>query len=62
MKRQWILGLAAAVGVSLLSATPGSGDDKKVTNDKKPATAASKPAASTTANGPLIVCRLPVRR
>jgi hypothetical protein len=46
MKRQWIFRLTVAVGVALLAARPGFGDDKNVTNIKKPATDAKKPAAN----------------
>src|ERR1700722_4318860 len=43
MKREWILGLATAAGMSLLIALPVFGGDKNVSNIKKPSTDASKP-------------------
>jgi hypothetical protein len=43
MKREWILGLATAAGMSLLTALPVIGGDKNVSNIKKPSTDASKP-------------------
>jgi hypothetical protein len=43
MKREWILGLATAAGMSLLTALPIFGSDKAVSNIKKPSTDASKP-------------------
>jgi len=46
MKRKWILRLAVTVGMALLAATPGFGDDKNATNVKKPAADAKKPAAN----------------
>ena len=41
MKREWILNLATAAGMSLLAAMPGFGNDK---NLKQPTADANKPA------------------
>jgi hypothetical protein len=46
MKREWILGLATAAGMSLLTALPVFGSDKNVSNIKKPSTDASKPVVN----------------
>jgi hypothetical protein len=46
MKREWILGLATAAGMSLLIALPVFGGDKNVSNIKKPTTDASKPVVN----------------
>jgi hypothetical protein len=46
MKRQSMFRLTVAVGMALLAAMPAFGDDKNVTNVKKPAADAKKPAAN----------------
>jgi hypothetical protein len=43
MKREWILGLATAAGMSLLAAMPIFGGDSGVTNVKKPVADTNKP-------------------
>jgi len=46
MKREWILGLATAAGMSLLTALPVFGGDKILSNIKKPSTDAAKPVVN----------------
>jgi hypothetical protein len=46
MKREWILGLATAAGMSLLAAMPVFGGDKIVMNIKKPGTDTNKPVVN----------------
>ena len=62
MKRERVLCLAAALGMSLLIATRGAGDDKNVKvkkpDDKKPAVKAVKPAVNT----PKIVINKPASK
>src|ERR1700722_4494729 len=58
MKRDWILGLATAAGMSLLTAMPGFGGDTTPTNNKKPTDVknpAAQPAKPASSNQKLSV-------